>query len=351
MQATYDVLESIERQADSCAHIGSPLYAALLRGLAADYRQGGITRELLEHASQRPQHDATPLRYLATGHRLALAGRAPGLARHYPSCGGEWEGADVSTDFLALVAQHRNEFATGLTHQVQTNEVGRAVALACGLSHLQLHFDLPLRLFELGASAGLLSRVPWFRIDTGSVACGPADSPVRLGPEWFVTAPGDLPDQLDVREQMAADLSPIDVATAEGRLAIQSFAWPDQLERIERLRAALAVAEQHPLHVERADAGAWLSRHITAPLPAGAATVVFHTIVWQYLSTSTRDQVRRTLTATGATATRNAPLCWLRLEPAAPTHADLRLTIWPGGTETHLADVGYHGRDVTWLAD
>ena len=96
-------------------------------------------------------------------------------------------------------------------------------------------------------------------------------------------------------------------------------------------------------------AGAWLSRHVEAPLPAHTATVVFHTIVWQYLPAATRDHLRRTLTSAAAHATVQNPLCWLRMEPATPTHADLRLTVWPSGAEIHLADVGYHGHGLEWL--
>jgi len=350
VQPTYDTLEAIELQAAACDHICSPLYAQLLRGIAADYRADGLSRTLLEHASERPQHDAIPLRYLATAHRLALAGKAPTLAQHFASCGGSWSGADITPDFLTLVEQRHEMFVEGLTRQVQTNEVGRAAAVACGLAHVQQQFDLALRTFEVGASAGLLSRVPWFRIDTGTSACGPEDSPLRLGPEWFAIAPPTLPTHLEVVEQAAADIMPLDVDTDAGRLAIQSFVWPDQMERMERLRSALAIADEHPLHVERSDAGAWLSRHVTAPTPTGVATVVFHSIVWQYLPPWTRDQLKATLAAVAPSATRQSPLCWLRMEPAGETHADLRLTVWPGGHETHLADVGYHGHDLTWLA-
>lgn len=351
MQPTFDVLDAIERQAEACDHIGSPLYTTLLRGLAADHRAGGVTRDLLESASERPQHDAIPLRYLAIGHRLALAGSAQDLARHYPSCGGEWHGADPTRDFLALVHARRADFVDGLTRQVQTNEVARAVPLACGLAHLQQMFALPLRTFELGASAGLLSRLAWFRIETPFAACGPADARLHFGPEWFTTPPHTLPALLDVVHQEAVDLTPIDVATSAGRIAIQSFLWPDQLERIDRLRAAMVIAEEHPLQVDADDAGAWLQRRLA--VADGATTVVFHSIVWQYLPDPTRRQLRATLTAVGATATRTAPLCWLRMEPATATHADLRATVWDGcaqPSEHHLADVGYHGHNLSWLA-
>lgn len=350
VEPTFDTLEAIERQAEACAHIGSPLYAGLLLGIAADYRAGGISRTLLEHVSERPQHDAVPLRYVATAHRLALAGRAPALAAHFASCGGHWDGSDITPLFLALVEQRHEVFVEGLTRQVQTNEVGRATAVVCGLAHVQERFGLPLRTLEIGASGGLLSRAPWFRIDTGDSQCGPADSPLRLGPEWFANAPAALPARLDVVDQAASDLMPIDVDTEAGRHTVQSFVWPDQTERLERLRAALAVASDHPLHVERSDAGAWLSRHLEAPLPDGRATVVFHAIVWQYLPPWTRNQVKATLATVGAAANRHSPLCWLRMEPATPTHADLRLTVWPGGEEIHLADVGYHGHDLRWIS-
>lgn len=348
MEATYDVLEAIERQAASCDHIGSPLYGIILRGLAADFIGGGVTRELLDGVSERPQHDAIPLRYLATGHRLALSGEAPELAQHFASCGGLWRGGDPTDDFLEVVTRRRADFAAGLTHQVQTNEVGRAVVLGCGLGHIALAHGLPLRTLEVGASAGLLSRLPWFRIDTGLATCGPEDALLGFGPEWIETPPTSMPALIDVVEQAASDAFPIDIATPDGALAIQSFVWPDQTERLARLRAALVVAEQHPLEVERADAGEWLERRLATPLPLGATTVVFHSIVWQYLPPTTRQAVRSCLLTAGEAATPSSPLCWLRMEPATATHADLRLTSWPGGEEIRLAEVGYHGHRVDW---
>lgn len=348
MEATYDVLETIERQAASCDHIGSPLYGTILRGLAADFIAGGVTRELLAGVSERPQHDAIPLRYLATGHRLALSGEAPELAQHFASCGGLWSGGDPTDDFLEVVTRRRADFAAGLTRQVQTNEVGRAVVLACGLGHIALTHGLPLRTLEVGASAGLLSRLPWFRVDTGLSICGPDDSLLAFGPEWIETPPTSMPALIDVVEQAASDAFPIDTKTPDGALAIQSFVWPDQTERMARLRAALVVAGQHPLEVERADAGEWLERRLAAPLPPGVTTVVFHSIVWQYLPPETRQAVRACLLTAGETATPSSPLCWLRMEPATATHADLRLTSWPGSEEILLAEVGYHGHRVHW---
>ena len=53
--------------------------------------------------------------------------------------------------------------------------------------------------------------------------------------------------------------------------------------------------------------------------------------------------------AAGESATPDAPIAWLRMEPAGEM-ADLRLQLWPGGDDEVLADVGYHGRPIRWRA-
>lgn len=348
VHATSDTAAALARQANSCDHIGSPLYGSLLRGLLSDFRSGGLTFDLLDGVSEQPVHDAIPLRYLAAGHRLALSGSAPDLARHYPSCGGNWSGQDVTRDFLHAVRAHPPTVEAALSQQVQTNEIGRAVVLTCALSHVMALTGLPLRTLELGASAGLLSRLPWFRVDIGTGTCGPPDAAVTFGPEWCERPPATIVGALQIVDQAACDVSPIDPTTDDGRLRIQSFVWPDQLERIGRLRAALQVAAAHPLQVDAADAGEWLQCRLEGPLPTQTATVVFHSIVWQYLPGSTRDAVRGALARAGTSATVDSPLAWVRMEPAAPTHADVRMTMWPGGHETVLAEVGYHGHGVRW---
>ncbi len=346
---TFTVLEAIERQAASCAHIGSPLYAQLLRGLAEDHRRGGLTAQLIEGISENPVHDAVPLRYLATVHRLALAGDAPELAAQYPSCGGSWLGDDLAPTFLAAVASHVDEVRAGLRRNVQTNEVGRAAALASGCSLVAERTGAVLRTLEIGASAGLLSRWPHMSFDTGQTVTGDPSSELRFGPEWFTTPAPHLVPGVRVVHQEANDISPIDVLTPAGELTALSFVWPDQDERRHRLATAIRIARAHPVHVEEGDAGTWLADRLAADAPDGTATIVFHSIVWQYLPSATKDRMRSALADAGTRSTSTATLHWLRMEPATAAHADLRLTTWPGGVEERLAEVGYHGADVRWL--
>lgn len=343
------IVDAVERQARSCDLLGSPIYAALLTEIAADIRAGGPCASVLEGVSERPVHDAIPLRLLATTHRLALAGSAPSLAERYPSCGGSWAGEPLLPALHATMSAHPAEITAGLLRNVQTNETGRMPAIVAGCSHVAERTGMPLRTWEVGASAGLLSLWPHARVETGATATGAPDSPLRFDASWFEAPLPRLLAHIDVVEAAASDVAPIDVTSPAGRITAASFVWPDQTARRDRLLAACDLAVLHGLHVERADAGTWLARRLAAPLPDGVATVVFHSIVWQYLPPATRDALRDALRDAGQGTTEHAPLCWLRMEPATAEHADLRLTTWPSGTEEVLAHVGYHGTGVRSL--
>jgi hypothetical protein len=344
------VHDSLVRQAVSCDHIGSPLYGALFRDLAADHAAGGITAELLDGLSELPVHDALPLRYAGAVHALALTGRGPELAAQYPSCGGTWSGNSVAPQFLAVVRRHVDVVRTRLQHQVQTNEVGRAVVLHAGMCWLAARWDLPVRTLEIGASGGLLSHWPSYHYDTGSWQGGDPDSPLRFGPEWYTTPPPPMPAP-QVHDRRASDVAPIDPTTEAGRITMQSFVWPDQPARLERLRTAMAIAAARPVVPDRADAADWATIHLRGgATDTTHGTVLFHSIVWQYLGTATRTRLREALWRAGNDATADRPVAWLRMEPATTEHADLRVTVWPGTVEVHLADVGYHGADIRWLA-
>jgi hypothetical protein len=346
---TFTLLESLEAQALSCTNAGSKLYGSLLTGLINDYRGGGVTAELLEGVSATPVHDAVPLRYLATAHRLALSGAAPTLARWYGSCGGAWYGEDISDDFLQVAQTHRREFLAGLQRNVQTNEVGRAAVLASAFALIARRHQCALDLLEIGCSAGLLSRWDEYFYDTGSSALANPASDVRFDQTWWRTPPPDLGGNVRVARRRGSDISPIDATNAEGQLTMLSFVWPDQAERVDRLRRALAIAARTPMDITRADAGTWLAQELAAGPTIGVATVVFHSIVWQYLPQSTRAMVRTALETAGELATDRSPLLWLRMEPDTPQRANVRLTTWPGFHEEVLAEVGYHGADIEWL--
>jgi hypothetical protein len=341
-----DMLDALRRQSTACAALGSSLYADLLDGLALDYEGRGITWRLLADRPERALHDAVPLRLLGAVHRIVLRGDAPALAARYPSAGGDGRPVDVA-DVLAVLETHAQEIATELGTAVQTNEVARCALLVVGFTALARESGLPLRLLEVGASAGLNLNWDRYWYDTGSSRTGDPTSAVRFDattepPAWAEAV--DVSGDAQVAEARGCDASPLDPTEPSDRRRLLSFVWPDQLARFARLQAALEIAATHPPTVEEADAGEWIARALDVPAP-GTCTVVYHSIVWQYLGEDSRALLRAALRQAGSVATPERPLAWLRMEPAGPV-TDLRVTTWPGSIQRTLAHGGYHGQGV-----
>ncbi len=338
------MIDVIRVQREGCERAGSALYTRLLDVMAADLRRGGVCSEILAPWAENAMADAIPLRFLASIHRMVLDGRAPALAAFFPSAGGT-DAGDPAEAFVAVVRTHRSEIEADMHRGVQTNEVGRAAALVGGFHWASRRFGLPVRLLEIGSSAGLLLRWDRYRYESGDAAWGP-DLGVRFDDPWTGDAPR-FDDDLVVADRTGCDINPIDVTTDQGVTLLRGFLWPDQVERRTRLDRAIEIARRFPARIETADAGEFLARRLAEPVP-GQCTVVFHSIVLQYLPRSSFELVRSTITAAGAAATADAPICWLRMEPAGDV-ADVRMRCWPDGDEHLLATTGYHGPPVSWL--
>jgi hypothetical protein len=134
------------------------------------------------------------------------------------------------------------------------------------------------------------------------------------------------------------------------RLRLRAYVWADQTDRRRRLEAALDLVAASDVRVERADAATWVDTRLSEPAP-GEATVLYHSIVWQYLPAGGQRRITAAIRRAAGRATSAYPLAWLRMEPACEgVHAELRLTLWPDGQERLLAHVDYHGRWLRWLA-
>lgn len=335
----------VEAQRIGCESAGSPLYATVLAAVAAELAAGseaGATcRRVFEPCTGASYGDAVVLRFLAGVHQLVLTGRAPDLAGHYPSVGGV-PGAGLVEDFLAAVAVHEVELRAAMERPVQTNEVGRSVALLVGFLDLG-RSGRPLRVLEVGASAGLNLWFDRYRYEAGGEGWGPNDSALRFTDAYQGRTPmGRWPE---VVERRGCDLAPIDPTTDEGRLRLRSLVWPDQVARRQRLDDAIAMVSDLPTAVDRGDALDWCEEQLGRRAP-GVVTVLTHSIVLQYLPTERRRRFVQGVEAAGRRATPDAPLAWLRMEPAGE-RAEVRLTTWPDGATTVVAVSGFHGPPVT----
>lgn len=340
------VAGQLDGQARICGEHGSPLYASLLRYAAADVRAAGPTWELLRTVGPTAlgSDDALALQLMGAVHRLVLDGTLPELAAYYPSVGGHAEPAGAWPAFRCALATHREQLAPLLRHAVQTNEVGRCPVLGSAFAVVARETKLPLRLLEVGASAGLNLHFDRYCYELDGRAWGDVRSPVRFT-EPFAAGRPAFDGPIKIAERACCDLVPIDASSDEGRLTLMAYVWADQIERVSQLEGALEVWRGAPIAVERADAASWLER--TPLVQQGAATIVFHSFVMQFLDDDGRRRFERTLDDAGAQATDQAPLAWVRMEWAG-TRAEIRLRMWPG-QERLLATASPHGRDVRWL--
>lgn len=334
----------LQWQADACRMIGSPFYAGLLERAVEDVGDSGPTWEVLRGHEDDPRFSVLGLRLLGAVNRLVLTEREPALAEAYA----DGRVPAAWAQLHDVLRRNAAELRDSIERPVQTNEVGRCAALLFGFLAVAAETRLPLRLLEVGASAGLNLRWDRYRYEADGFSWGTGDSPLALAFELDGETPSALPSAVEIASRNGCDASPLDPTTDEGRLSLLTFIWPDQAERIERMRAALAVAGEEPVVLDRERAAIWAERMLAEPAP-GQATVIYHSIVSQYLTDVERGALFDGIREAGERATADAPLAWLRMEPA-DDRANLDLTLWPGGEDRHLARVGYHGSPVTLLS-
>jgi hypothetical protein len=349
-RAVTEAQETIGRrlrwQAGWCDRLGSPLYAAILEAAAGDVERGGAAWRLLEGREKEPARSFLALRLAGAVHRLALMGQLPELAALYPSAGGEADLDLAPRRFVEVLADHPADVLEHLDRPVQTNEVGRCTGLIGGFMVVAQEARMPLAVFEVGASAGLNLRFDRYRYSSGASSWGDPESPVQFD-DVFESAAPPFDAELAVAERRGCDASPLDPRSSEDRLTLMSYVWPDQTDRFRLLRGALEIAARDTIAVERAGAAEWAER-VLSERRSGVATVLFHSIVVQYLSADEATALHETIKAAGRRAASDRPFAWLFLEPGGD-QTDVRLTLWPGGEERLLAHAGYHSAQVDWL--
>ena len=335
-------------QADACRELGSALYGDLLTRSAADLLAGGPTAEVLRDHFDDRLSSVLALRLLGGVHAFVLSGLAPELAAFYPSAGGTPETAPGSPRAWAalrqLLADHGEELRGWLDHPPQTNEVGRAAALLGGLRHIAAEKKLPVRLIEVGASAGLNLRADHFFVPGPAGSFGNPASPVVLTGGWLGTPPPV--SRIHIVERAGGDLSPLDPLTAAGRLKATAYVWPDQADRLRRLRGSFRLAARVPAQVRAESASVTVARTKLVP---GTWTVVWHSIFRQYLSDLQRAELTAGVVALGAAATYRARFAYLYLEQSRAGGCPVTLTTWPGGHRRILGSAPAHGLPVRWL--
>jgi hypothetical protein len=347
------VVEEFRRQARNSPGMGSPFNAALLDRAADDLASGGVVAELVGDWPGNPAPDLVSLRLAGALHAAVLSGRAAALAEAYPARAPNWSMIDLWPRAEAFLNAERDWVRAFMASPPQTNEVGRAAGLAAGFFWVAARAPGPFRMLELGASAGLnlhwdqfrYAHPPWERTGVG----GPLIPTAITGaaPAWR---------DLAIGSRAGCDQNPLDPSNAEHALRLKAYVWADQGDRLARLDAALKLAAASPLRVEKADAAEWIARQLSGEAFAGT-TIVYHSIFFQYPPPAIRAAITEAIEAAGRSASAEARLAWVRLEPASlfgGKAGDVSFTLSAalygpdGREECVLADADPHGRTLGW---
>jgi hypothetical protein len=326
--------------------------AALMRAAAADLDAGGIVADVFDNIPMPP--GAVPqLRLLGALHHLVLAGKAPEIAAFYPTAGGRQDPQGAWPAAEAVIRQHAEWIRSRLRRIVQTNEPGRSTVLYPALLWLTARHHRPIRLLEIGASAGLNLLVDRYCYLNGGQALGSATSPVRFEKPWHPPLPDQLTDaaeHLRIAFRAGCDLNPLHPGDPDDRTTILSYIWPDELNRFHRVEAALDLAAADPPQVTQQAASHWLTSALADRRP-GELTVVWQSVFRQYLEPAEWSSIQAAVTS-AIEAAPDMPVAWLIMEPGEDHLARLRLTLRlvAEGSEQELAECGDHGPPVHWRA-
>ncbi|HVZ09513.1 DUF2332 domain-containing protein [Rhodopila sp.] len=237
------------------AHGRSPLYEMICLSIADD-------PAVLAFLETLPASRRQPNLLLAAVRHVA------GTARDWPAFRG------------AVLDQGEAVRSIMLTRTTQTNEPARCAVLLPVLGRL----PQPLALIEVGASAGLCLLPDFYGYDYDGHRLLPAqaDAPVF---DCRTDAATPKPSALPVVAWRAGlDLAPVPADDPRQAAWLETLVWPEQTERLARLRSALRIAASVGPVVMPGDLLTDALERLCAQAPPDATLVVYHTAVLAYVA-------------------------------------------------------------------
>jgi hypothetical protein len=233
-----------------------------------------------------------------------------------------------------------------LARSTQTNEAARCATLLPVLANL----PQPLALLEVGASAGLCLQPDRYAYDYGDgrVLRPAAQKDAPLLP-CAVNAHTPVPTRLpEIAWRAGLDLNPIDVQNRDQCAWLEALVWPEQHDRLARLRAAIAIARKNPPRLERGNLLEDLAP-LAAQAPKHATLVIFHSAVLAYVwPQRLRDQFARDARALNAVWISNETwqvFPWIGAKTNGPPVPSFLLAV--DGEPVAWTD--HHGAFADWL--
>ncbi len=256
-QTVTDLSARYTRFAETEAHGRSPSYEMLARGVAGD-------RDVLDFLMTLPDEKRQPNLLLAAMRHLFGTSPRWGHFRRM------------------LLANPDPVRSVMLARSTQTNEPARCTTLLPVLALL----PQPLALIEVGASAGLCLLPDFYSYEYGCRLIHPAiaetEPPVfRCQVSERTPVPTAMPQ---IVWRAGRDLNPLDAADPDAAAWLETLVWPEQTDRLARLRAALRIAATQKPRVVKGDLRGDRLVQLCREAPKNTTLVVFHTAVLAYVA-------------------------------------------------------------------
>lgn len=352
IMAIEEFTKALDWQATHAEENNAPCTARVIRALARVRESDTATGRRIASWEGLTLKDAMPLRMAGGLHHLLLSGQDDRLARVYSGQITNQETIDALV--CELVETYDTQLLPWLDGPPQTNEAGRAASIMGGLLWLARRVVPKLELYELGASAGVLTMLDRYRFELGETRFGPVGSPMQIAPEWRGEgSPPAPPPGFEIISVKGCDVAPIDLADPDSALRLKSYVWPDAPGRMARIDAAIELAQASPPDLVKQDAGEFVAGFLAQPQEEGTTRAMFHSIMWQYMPAETQDMITQAFEKAGGQTSPERPLAWISLEtdPATFRH-ELKVRYWSGGDhdgETVLLSHAHpHGAWVEW---
>jgi hypothetical protein len=341
--------------ADFAQTSDAPLYTELATGIADD-------RELAALLLAAPPQQRLPVLLFAAVHWLLLGDPAQPLGRFYPTLTpvGDVPESGAFAAFRAFCLDHVDELSDLLaTRRTQTNEIGRTALFVPALGRLADECGT-LAHVDVGASAGLNLLIDRYDFEFSPGGAVTAGSTVTIACDTR----GDVPvpaSHPPIARAIGVDTNPIDVADPDQARWLEACVWPDQVERFERLQAAIGIAIRVGVDVRRGEATT-AAIGLVAEAAASGHPVVTTSWVLNYFAAAARQRFIAALEEAAETI----DFSWLYAEnpalcpevPGMPPAGSgskqptaVGVVRWRRGRREaiHLADAHPHGRWLHWL--
>lgn len=229
--------------------VGSEMYQYLSKQIAAD-------PELIALAEKGNPSQPIPNLFLAAVNYLLYKNPSEELCAFYPNHSGrKFQQEGFYLKFRSFCLNRSEEIADLIRHRlVQTNEVRRCALLLPAVMQVTKSVGSEIALIDVGTSSGLnlLLDLYYYKYSDGQTVGNPKS---QLQIECKVEGEKlPLSRMPQIKQRIGIDLNPVDLNNQDEVLWTLSLVWPDQVERIERLKAAINILSQNPVDLVRGDA-------------------------------------------------------------------------------------------------